>query len=210
MKSIMNISGHDPIAQASQSAAGPVEQLPASALGPKIGTGSQKTVFQAKHERGRCIALFNLGGLGAGDSAKAAAEREKNMLDTLAGYGLPVVRTAGLVECGGIHGLKQEMINGALDSADVIHCKKTLPASKAFNQNLFNGCDDIAKKLEQHQLNVEDLQMLIDSSGHPKISDPRSVTKGNPASGISMVKSLRGFALNNLLDSDSDSDSASD
>ncbi|WGG53173.1 hypothetical protein [Rugamonas sp. DEMB1] len=181
-------------------------KLSTSSIGEKLGEGSQKIVFHSKKDDQICFSLFKSGTFGSGTSLDAAL-KEQNGLNTLQRAGFPVVRTIGLVEHEGAHGLEQEIIKDAIDSADVLAKKVALPAALEFNQHLVDGCVSVVKNLRDKQLRVDDLQFLIDGQGEPKISDPREVTRGDPQANINMVNALKGMAFEKVLEHEPDRDS---
>lgn len=172
-------------------------------FGAFIGTGSQKDVYMAPDSDSRCICLIRADTVGFLSPMDVALKEVKDM-QILKAKGLPVVDCHGVIKLGQQYGVEREFIKNALDSQDIIEGKKVLPSDKQFNANVEASCISIIKILEKKNIAIEDLQFLIDSHGYVLINDARSVSEGNPQKGIDKLKELKGFALLNLLDYDSD------
>lgn len=172
-------------------------------LGPKIGEGSQKSIFHSQENTRDCICLIRPGTTGnipPEDYAKHEQFATKKLYD----LGLPVVSVHRLVKHNDLVGLQKTYIHNALDSEDLLNYKITLPDEISFNKSVLANCDTIIKILEAHTIYIEDLQFLIDVNGNVLINDPRDVSYMSPTRSIDKVKQLRGLALENLLDVDDD------
>lgn len=176
-----------------------------STLGQKVGSGSQKDVFMSRDNPGRCICLIREKDIGH-QRPIDVAQKEIEDMNSLKSMGLPVIQGYGVVRYNNEYGVEREYIRGAIDSEDIIHGKNTLPEGRLFNENIQEDCNKIMNILKERNIQIEDMQFLLDEYGRVFINDARGVTYGNPQKGIDKVKELRGFAVANLLDFDSDED----
>lgn len=173
-----------------------------TALGQKIGSGSQKDVFHFEQAPRLCICLFRPGTTGSIQAEQYAA-KEFATTKQLKVLGFPVVDAHALVKYGTAVGLSKDFIHDALDSEDIVQNRQSLPTKACFNENVINDCKSIISKLKSHSLHIDDLQFLITTQGRVLINDPRDAIYSSPEKSISKVNELRAHALNNLLvDSD--------
>ena len=83
-------------------------------------------------------------------------------------------------------------------------CQTVKTAESSFNQNLLTSCNTLIELLKTNNIYIDDLQFLLSETGELFISDPRDIYLSPPDKNIDIVKNIRSYALNNLLDENDD------
>lgn len=179
--------------------------ISASSLGMEIGKGSQKNVYLSLDNHDRCISIFRSDTVGHLFSPQETAVREIALYKQLEKLVFPVVKTHAIVIVDGKEfGIEQELIKGAINSSDMINGIQNIPTTFSFNQNLLTSCNTLIELLKTNNIYIDDLQFLLSETGELFISDPRDIYLSPPDKNIDIVKNIRSYALNNLLDENDD------
>ena len=179
-----------------------IPELPAHALGPFIGRGSQKDVYRLTDEPHHCVALVRTDAIGRFDTPATHAQREMDALLKLRARGFRTVDTYRLVRIGDRVGIEQAYLHHAKRSADIVGAPSKVPEGQYLTQNTVEQCNSTIATLRETATVIDDLQFLVEPRGDIHISDPRAVMEGNPQKNVDTVKALRGAAIERLLSSD--------
>lgn len=179
-----------------------IPDMPAHALGPLVGRGSQKDVYRLTDEPRHCVALVRTDAIGRFDTPATHAQREMDALLKLRARGFRTVETYRLVRIGDRVGIEQAYLRQARHSADIVGAPSKVPEGQYLTQRTVEQCDSTIATLRKTATVIDDLQFLVEPRGDIHISDPRAVMDGNPEKNIGTVKALRGAAIERLLSSD--------
>lgn len=179
-----------------------IPDLPAQALGPLVGRGSQKDVYRLADEPGHCVALIHADAIGRFDTPSTHAQREMDALLKLRARGFRTVQTYRLVRIADRVGIEQAYLPQAKSSMDIVRAPSNVPEGQYLTQRTVEQCNATIATLRKSATVIDDLQFLVEPQGDIHISDPRAVTDGDPEKNVDTVKALRGAAIERLLCSD--------